>query len=186
MNLYFYCHRSSLLNLFFLYSTKLAELWVTIAILLALFYFRNSYAIFYLLLIVAVTLIVFFLKHHVFGYVRPALYMQGRLELKGVGGMPLLQNYSFPSGHTTFIFASMYYLSELIKNKWAHILLFALAVACALSRVYLFQHFYIDIYVGAILGILISKLLILLTQSSILSSSQKFLSYSIKHDFFKR
>ena len=186
MNLYFYCRRTALLDMFFKYATQLAELTVTIFFILLLFYYKNSYVVFYLLLILIVTLVVYFLKHEVFGYIRPSLYLQGHLEITPIAGTSLLKNYSFPSGHTTFIFATMTYFSLLIKNKYIQACFFLMALSCAISRVYLFQHFYIDIYVGSILGIAISLLLFYLTKESILNNKQSFLSFSIKNYYTKK
>lgn len=186
MNLFFYCRRTELLNLFFKNATQLAETYVTLLILVILFYYRNAYAFFYLLLMLVVTLVVYFLKHEVFGYIRPALYLKGHLDINPIEGTSLLQNYSFPSGHTTFIFAGMCFLSYLIKNKWAQMVFFILALSCAISRVYLFQHFYIDIYVGSILGIAITSILFYFTKDTIIESKQSILSFSLKNYLAKK
>ncbi len=180
MNLFFYCYRNPYLNMLFLNATKLAEASVTIFILLVLFYYRNVYAITYLLIILVVTILVFILKHHVFGYVRPVVYLQDHLEIRGVNNLPLLQNFSFPSGHTTFVFAGMCYLSILVKKNWMQVIFFVLAILCAFSRVYLCQHFYIDIYVGALLGTMITCLMMFFLKEKWMQSTHPILSFSLK------
>jgi len=66
---------------------------------------------------------------------------------------PLSYYNSFPSGHTMTIFAFCGLMAFLIKKKTAAILFFILAVVVGLSRIYLLQHFFIDTYFGAVLGI---------------------------------
>ena len=123
---------------------------------------------------------VYVFKHHIFGYVRPSLYLKDHLEIQAVAGAPLLQNYSFPSGHTTFIFAGMCYLSLLVKSHFYQIVFFVLALLCGLSRIYLFQHFYVDVYVGSILGICITLLLYFILHEKLLQSTNPYLSFSLK------
>ena len=69
-------------------------------------------------------------------------------------------NNSFPSGHTTTVF-SMAVLFILVFPKmrgiW-QVLLFAVAALVAYSRMYLSQHYFVDVYVGSIAGILSSWL----------------------------
>jgi membrane-associated phospholipid phosphatase len=60
---------------------------------------------------------------------------------------------SFPSGHTTSIFALATILVLHLRNALATIGLFLMAVLVGFSRIYLGQHFLIDVFAGAILGI---------------------------------
>ncbi|MDR1760986.1 MAG: phosphatase PAP2 family protein [Bacteroidales bacterium] len=61
-----------------------------------------------------------------------------------------LQKYSFPSGHTMAAFAAAALLSYFIKNTYVHIALFIYAVLIAFSRIYLLEHFYRDVFWGAL------------------------------------
>lgn len=70
-------------------------------------------------------------------------------------------NNSFPSGHTTTIFcmAALFILVfPKMKGIW-QLLLFLLALLVAYSRIYLSQHYFVDVYVGSIAGILSSWLI---------------------------
>jgi membrane-associated phospholipid phosphatase len=59
---------------------------------------------------------------------------------------------SFPSGHATTTFSLFCLLSLLaVKRGWGW-LWFALALLAAYSRVYLGQHFFGDIFAGAVIG----------------------------------
>jgi membrane-associated phospholipid phosphatase len=74
-----------------------------------------------------------------------------------VPGVELHHWGSFPSGHTTtaFMLASFLYL-VLPKKMKIHWLLMGIAFLVGISRVYLMQHFLMDIWAGALLGILSS------------------------------
>ena len=63
-----------------------------------------------------------------------------------------LEKYSFPSGHTMTAFAVAALMSYFVKNKYAHIGFFAYAVLIAFSRVYLLEHFYRDVFWGAVIA----------------------------------
>lgn len=58
---------------------------------------------------------------------------------------------SFPSGHTTAAFA--FATAVFVYNRTYGILLYILATLIGISRLYLFEHFPIDVLVGAIIGI---------------------------------
>lgn len=65
-------------------------------------------------------------------------------------------DYSFPSGHTMHAFAAS--VVVLLHNRRAGILVIAMSVVMAFSRMYLFVHFPTDILGGAIVGILAAML----------------------------
>jgi len=99
--------------------------------------------------------------------VRPVKYFEGDVPLHLVEGMRHHHYFSFPSGHSTSIFATMFFLTLIIKNpKWGA--LFAgIALVTAFSRVYLAQHFFSDIYAGAWLGIFSTMLAFVLFEKLI-------------------
>lgn len=59
-------------------------------------------------------------------------------------------DFSFPSGHATIAFAMAVVLSK-IEPKWKW-MFYALAVAISFSRIYLGQHFPLDVFAGGLLG----------------------------------
>jgi membrane-associated phospholipid phosphatase len=69
---------------------------------------------------------------------------------------------SFPSGHAMAAFALYGLVSFLLPGKkWQAVLLFSVAFLVALSRVYLVQHFWQDVFTGAIIGLAIAMLVFL-------------------------
>ena len=72
---------------------------------------------------------------------------------------------SFPSGHTMSAFAFYGILALLLpKRPLLQIALFVTALLIGFSRVYLVQHFFEDIYVGSLVGVLIALGLYLISR----------------------
>lgn len=69
---------------------------------------------------------------------------------------PLLMEHSFPSGHTCAAFSLFALLAMLLKEKYQAwgIVFFILALLVGYSRMYLAAHFFLDVYVGSIIGTL--------------------------------
>jgi len=124
----------------------------------------------------------------IFDYPRPKLFLGESIisNLHIVEGVKLYSKFSFPSGHTTAAFSMMFFLSLIIPNKYAKILFAIFAAFMGLSRVYLVQHFLIDVIAGSIVGIL-STLFIykfILVQEKIIFS--KWYNFSLVEKIFKR
>jgi undecaprenyl-diphosphatase len=68
-------------------------------------------------------------------------------------------DYSFPSGHAATSFAAATILAYFDKKRKK--LFYLIAVLIAFSRVYLGYHYFLDVIVGAMLGYLISKFILL-------------------------
>lgn len=73
---------------------------------------------------------------------------------------------SFPSGHTTSAFALATVLAVHFKKKYISILLLAAAALAGYSRIYLAQHFPVDVLVGAAIGIVFATLTVVLSKSN--------------------
>ena len=91
---------------------------------------------------------------------RPSVYFD-RLDIPAnfVEGVKVCSSYSFPSGHTATAFSIAILISYCFgRNKtWVWMLSLTFATMAAISRVYLMQHFFIDILVGSLLGTLIAS-----------------------------
>jgi membrane-associated phospholipid phosphatase len=85
---------------------------------------------------------------------RPWARYGKELHLHLVNSFTPYTNNSFPSGHT----ATAFCLATIIVLIWPKMkpgwLLFILAALVGYSRVYLSQHYFIDIYVGSVIGVL--------------------------------
>ncbi len=86
---------------------------------------------------------------------------------------------SFPSGHTTTVFSISCIFILFVKNKFYQVPILLIAILTGFSRIYLSQHFLIDVLVGSIIGCLGSFLLY-----SALSDKFNSLGFSISR-FFK-
>ena len=64
-------------------------------------------------------------------------------------------SYSFPSGHTAASFAALGVLASQLKNY--RIIIIALAILIAFSRLYLLVHYPFDVFAGIIFGLLCAK-----------------------------
>ncbi|MBC7451176.1 MAG: phosphatase PAP2 family protein [Cytophagales bacterium] len=149
-------YNNNTLDLFFFWATYLGDGIIAIGILLAIGLFLNLRKAFtitvILLLVSAVTQV---LKHFVFYDVyRPSVFLKGVTGLHYVPGLEIHSGNSFPSGHTTQAFCLFFLFSFYIKNRNWQYVFFIIALLAGISRVYLLQHFLIDIYFGAIIGTL--------------------------------
>lgn len=160
---YFNENRQPFWDVFFRFATKLGEGYVyIIAALVALFYRLRS-----ALLIAAggiLVMVVSALTKAFFAVDRPlAMLRKEGLEslLNPVADVTLHTGAtSFPSGHA--MSALCFYTLVLLllpPRRWLDALCFLLAMVVVVSRVYLFQHFWPDVYAGAIIGFFLAILL---------------------------
>lgn len=143
-------------DVFFIWTTHIGEFVFigTVLLLIWLFRYRNWP---FFLLIVLTQLIPFVLNQglkFLFSAPRPYAVHGGEAWFHRIEGVMMHNNLSFPSGHTAGAFAFFALLSLLLsgKNKiWALVYFFA-ALLVGVSRMYLGQHFFADIYAASILG----------------------------------
>ncbi len=125
-----------------------------LAILAVIFLFiRYYYSILFAVSLIAAGIFSYLLKHVIFkGMPRPA----GVFDLENlshiVEGIKIHKYNSFPSGHTMTAFSLGIILTLILKNRTWGIVVFAISFAVGISRIYLIQHFFIDVYVGALIG----------------------------------
>jgi membrane-associated phospholipid phosphatase len=91
---------------------------------------------------------------------RPSKYFElfETYKLHLVEGVKLHSLQSFPSGHTATAFSVFLMLALITKNRWGKLALFFGAVLVAYSRVYISQHFLIDITAGSIISVVLMVL----------------------------
>jgi len=163
-------HHNSSSDFFFKYWTHLGD-GLIFAFLGILFLLTSYYRT--LVLIIAVisqTIVIQGLKRFVFGdIVRPELFFENFDALYHVPGVEIHSSNSFPSGHTATAFTVGVLLALMMRKKSFSSILIAMAILVGLSRVYLLQHFFIDIYFGSLIGFLIGIFAYTLMESSSLS-----------------
>lgn len=138
---------------FFKYITYLGDGVVIIIAVLVLAFFKVRYGIFALAGFLGSGLFTQIMKRLLFSHVkRPIGFFDGIAHLYLVPGVDVHSSKSFPSGHTTTAFAFFACLAILSQSKIAQAFLFILALLTAYSRVYISQHFLVDIFVGSIIG----------------------------------
>ncbi|MCX7987176.1 MAG: phosphatase PAP2 family protein [Bacteroidales bacterium] len=93
---------------------------------------------------------------HITNVPRPVKYFENVANLHIVDGVKMLTSHSFPSGHSASAFALCLSLAFILKNRLWQILLLLTAATIAYSRVYLSQHFLIDIWVGSAIGVVVA------------------------------
>ena len=146
------------LNIFFKYITYLGSGWTLVIIMLALAIKYKTKAGGLLLSSLLFTFIVQILKHSINEF-RPVKYFElfhPDIQLYIVEGVKIHYNNSFPSGHTATAFAIFFFLAFLTDKKLLQISFAILALLIGFSRIYLSQHFLLDIVVGSLIGYLSS------------------------------
>lgn len=88
---------------------------------------------------------------------------------------------SYPSGHTLTAFCMATILALYGRQKGLGYVLFALAMLVGISRMYLLQHYFIDVYTGAVLGFVIP-----LVVNQCISPFKMRLNSNLVKDYIKR
>lgn len=138
---------------FFRYVTFLGDGWfVTVPVILLLFVSLRD-AVYVLTSYLATGLVAQILKRFVFADCpRPIRFFHDKASLHLVDGVQMLQGHSFPSGHATSAFALFLALAVVSRNRGLQAACFVTACIVAFSRIYLSQHFLIDVAAGSIIG----------------------------------
>jgi membrane-associated phospholipid phosphatase len=158
-------HHHSVLDYFFLLFTYLGD-GVTLAIILVYLLIINIYkGIIGITALLISTIITHYLKHFVFqDHDRPYRFFKDIKDIYYVEGIEINAYNSFPSGHTSASFCVFAVIAFLSSNKKLGLLFWCIAFLVSLSRIYLMQHFFVDTYFGAMIGVLSATLVIVLFQ----------------------
>jgi membrane-associated phospholipid phosphatase len=160
IHLFINSYHSSYGDVFFTYATFLGDgISASLVVIILLFInFRSAATMAISNVLCAV--IIQTLKRTIFaGSVRPVQFFHGIHELYIVPGVEVYSFNSFPSGHSATIFTTCVILSLLTQRRSVRAFLFGAAWFIAFSRVYLSQHFFEDIFMGAIIGFCIAVLI---------------------------
>jgi membrane-associated phospholipid phosphatase len=140
---------------FFKYWTHTADGAVWVLITLLTVFFKRKQLLLVFSAIVFSTLFAQVSKNIFFkGSPRPSLAISDHSLFHSVTGVELHSLNSFPSGHTTTAFTIFLLATILIPKKWILPVGLLYAILAGYSRIYLAQHFPIDIAGGIVAAIL--------------------------------
>lgn len=89
--------------------------------------------------------------------VRPKAYFEGKVALQMIEGVEVHGKFSFPSGHTLSVFTMLTLIAFIFSHRrWLALSALVFAWIVAFSRIYLLQHFLVDILAGSFIGLLIA------------------------------
>lgn len=147
-------YHHSFFDKFFILITFFGDGIVLIPIILLLNLKRFSYAIFIGWTALVHMLIVFLGKNLVLkGIPRPAEFLKD-VGFYQIPGFEYHHWNSFPSGHTATAFAMTCGLAFIFsKNRTLQLTLLFIGCLIGFSRVYLMQHFFLDVWAGSVVGV---------------------------------
>lgn len=138
----------------FSYATHLGDgtVWIPVAVLTIL-YRRDKFLLVFCTVAIG-TLIVQALKNFIIpAQLRPGSSITDTSSFHHVEWVPLLTNFSFPSGHTTTAFSIFLLGCLFIHKKWIIPAGFAYGLLVGYSRVYLAEHFPLDLGGGMLTAV---------------------------------
>ena len=154
LHLFFDQHHRPWLDLIAPWVTFLGDGWFSVILAVAFLFFSSRKAITLGLAYGSSSIVVQVLKLYVFNlHYRPVKFFDGMATLHLIPGVEMNTLYSFPSGHSTSAFALCCCLAYFTQKDWMKLLLLLSALFISFSRIYLNQHFFEDVYLGAIIGV---------------------------------
>lgn len=157
---------SNAADVFMYYITWLGQAEVIIPALLLLMLIPALRNWWYFFTALACNIIPFLIQHFVkdwLNYPRPQLLYK-ELGMHYLPQWEKLWHSSFPSGHSQGAFSFFCFLSLLLPQKYRALglLFFLLAISVCYSRIYLAAHFFGDVYVGSMLGTVITSIVFMI------------------------
>jgi membrane-associated phospholipid phosphatase len=163
------------LDYFFKYLTMIGE-WLGILVCAVVILIKRKWKWFVPLatLNIVAGIISYLLKHHVFmNSFRPRKVLNNDSLIHFVEGVSVNTDFSYPSGHTLTIMAVSCFMAMVLRHHLgAQIAVLVFCLLAAISRVYLFQHFYIDIASSIFIGISVNGLLLYFFRSYFVDNHQ--------------
>jgi membrane-associated phospholipid phosphatase len=149
----------------FEYSSYLAEGWIWIPYFIVLVGFYKKDTAFILMNFLVSTLLTQFAKNYIFGAaMRPMSSGLDAKQIHTVSGVEIHTFNSFPSGHTATAFTLFLLTTYLFPNKYAFTIGIVYAIVCGYSRIYLAQHFPLDLAGGILVALLTLPISIFIRQ----------------------
>ena len=139
----------------FEYSSYLAEGWIWIPYFIVMVGLYKKDTAFILINFLVSTLLTQFAKNFIFGTaMRPMASGLDATQIHTVAGVEIHTFNSFPSGHTATAFTLFLLTTYLFPNKYVLTIGIVYAMVCGYSRIYLAQHFPLDLAGGIFVALL--------------------------------
>ena len=149
----------------FEYSSYLAEGWIWIPYFIVLVGLYKKDTAFILMNFLISTLLTQFAKNYIFNTaMRPMASGLDATQIHTVPGVEIHSLNSFPSGHTATAFTLFILTTYLFPNKYALSIGIVYAIVCGYSRIYLAQHFPLDLAGGIFVALLTLPISIFIRQ----------------------
>ena len=157
-----------LLNAFFINYTFMGDGIFALCLVAATFFYfkKKEQGWTYLYSFLISGLVVQLIKNFV-NAPRPRLFFEAGQYLHFIDGVSLTNNSSLPSGHTATAFAIATVMAMMMKDKTMQLVILIAAVLVGYSRIYLAQHFLLDVMIGAFIGSSSGVLAVYLAQNRI-------------------
>jgi membrane-associated phospholipid phosphatase len=151
-------HRSTL-DTFFTCLTFLGDGWFAVLVCLIFLVLRRWSRAWQLIAAFLISALFAQIMKNLFSMPRPKQFFTSGQYSYFIDGVTRIGFASFPSGHTTTIFALATLLAIFDSNKKWNVCYLLGAVAVGYSRIYLGQHFLGDVLVGSFIGMLTAVLI---------------------------
>ncbi|MCF6359726.1 MAG: phosphatase PAP2 family protein [Cyclobacteriaceae bacterium] len=147
-------HFSAFGDVFFKLLTHVGDGLLFGLIILVLLFYSYRKALLGLVIFIASALIAQVLKLTYFDDVmRPVAHFGKDVDMHFVEGVARHVKNSFPSGHSTSVFALALFLVLVFNMRKTGWLMAIIAILVGYSRVYLAVHFPVDVYAGSFIGV---------------------------------
>jgi len=147
-------YHTKFLNVLFITLTIIGDGIFSVVLSVILFLFKKRYLSLMVFTSFALSGIFTQILKMLISEARPGLFLAKTNYPYFIENVTLHNFHSFPSGHSTSVFALVAILSFALKNKNYSILFLLIGVLVGYSRIYLGQHFITDVAVGSIIGVL--------------------------------
>jgi membrane-associated phospholipid phosphatase len=154
-------YHTDLTDKFFKYITYVGDGVVVLAVAVIYMFIRLRHAFLIGISYLLSSLVTQLLKNLVFKHnPRPVAFFENtKFPLRLVPDVEMNHWNSFPSGHSSAAFTLFFCLALITENTKLKLIYFILSLLVAFSRVYLSQHFLVDIYAGSIIGVVTAILI---------------------------
>ncbi len=142
-------------DLLFKYITHIGDGFFAVIVILMMLFNRLRNALMLLFAFLLSGLFTQILKRTIFkGTPRPVPFFKDIAELYLVDGVQIMHSNTFPSGHSATVFALAFCFIFTANKIHQQYIFFITALLVSFSRVYLSEHFLIDIIAGSLIGVI--------------------------------